>query len=444
MAKVLNLLIGLVTIIALWRLSCKFKMTDCVRTVILFSAVPVVWTFAFRFITPDLLLACMVLFYLVVISSSNYPQRLGKGIMCGILGGLGYLTKSFAFPFFICHFFLMNVFYYFRVESKEDKRKVVNNFLAGAVAFALISGIWIGLLSSKYGKLTFGTAGRATLAWEVAPEAKGSAVHWQGFVEPPNKTAICVWEDPSYLEMSPYNPFGSWANFRHHIKLTASNMQKIGGIFMHFSFLSLPIVVAYVLFWLRKLSPKTIPVELFCPTVTIILITSIYSIVIIKERYLWAISLLLILMGGRVLARLFENKFFTKMRVAAVLIVFFLSFAVPASLSLRARANRDKGMYLLSRELKNTIKPGYRIGSSSSWPVTLYFCYFLDCKYYGVAKKDITKAELKEGLKKHKIDYYFVWGGAAGDHNFLDDYVELTGGRFSVFRVFGLKKPRLQ
>ena len=443
MAKVLNLLIGLLTIIALWRLSYQFKMTGRVRTVILFSAVPVVWTFAFRFITPDLLLTCMVLFYLVVISNSNYPQRLSKGIFGGILGGLGYLTKSFAFPFFICHFFLMNVFYYFRVESKEDKRKVVNNFLAGAVAFALISGIWIGLLSSKYGKLTFGTAGRAALSWHAAPDAKGTPVHWQGFVEPPNKTAICASEDPSCLEVPPYNPFGSWANFRHHIKLTAGNMQEIGGILMGFSFLSLPIVVAYVLFWLRKLSPKTIPVELFCPTVTIILIASAYSIVIIKERFLWVISLLLILMGGYVLARLFENKFFTKTRVAAILIIFFLSFAVPASLSLRARANTGGNMYSLSQALKNDINPGCNIASKSGWPVTLYLCYYLDCKFYGVAKKDITNTELKEDLKKYKIDYYFVWGGAAGDHNFLADYVELTGGRFSVFRVFGLKKPGL-
>jgi hypothetical protein len=444
MVKVLNLIIGMVTIIALWRLSCKFKMTNWVRTTILFSAIPVIWTFAFRYITPDLLLTCVVLFYLAVISSSNYPQRLGKGILGGILGGLGYLTKSFAFLFFICHFFLMNVFYYFRVESKEDKRKVVKNFLAGTVAFALISGIWIGLLSNKYGTLTFGSSGKVTMRWQAAPGAKGSAVRWQGFVELPNKTAISAWEDPSYLEMPPYNPFGSWANFWHQTKLTAGNMQEIGDIFIRFSFLSLPIVVAYVLFWLRKLSPKTIPVELFCPTVTIILIAGAYSTILVKERFLWVIGLLLILMGGYVLARLFENNFFTKRRVAAILIVFFLSFAVPALLSLRAKANTGKNIYSLSQVLKSAIKPGHNIASNSSWPVTMYLCYHLDCKDYGVAKKGITNAELKEELKKYKTDYYFVWGGTAGDHNFLADYVELTGGRFSGLRIFGLKKPRLR
>jgi 4-amino-4-deoxy-L-arabinose transferase-like glycosyltransferase len=408
----------------------------------LFSAVPVVWSFAFHFITPDLLLACMVLFYLVMISDRNYPQRLSKGILCGILGGLGYLTKSFVFPFFICHFFLMNVFYYFRIESKEDKHKVVHNFLAGAVAFALISGIWIGLISSKYGKLTYGTAGRANLAWQAAPDAKGTPVHWQGFVEPPNETAICAAEDPSYLGTPPYNPFGSWANFRHQMKLFAGNMKEIGNIFMRFSFLSLPIVVAYVLFWLRKFSLKTISVELFCPILTIILMVGAFSNLLVRERYLWVVNLLLILMGGYVLARVFENSFFAKMRVA-ILIVFFLSFVVPASLALKERANTGKEIYSLSRILKDDIKPGGNIASKSGWPVVLYLCYHLDCKFYGLAKKDVTEAELKEDLKEYKIDYYFVWGGAAGDHNFLTDYVELTGGRFSIFRVFGLKKPRL-
>jgi len=354
------------------------------------------------------------------------------------------LAKSFAFPFFVCHFSLMNVFYYFRVVSKEDKRRVVNNFLAGAVAFALISGIWIGLLSNKYGKFTFGRAGQAGLVWEAAPGAKGSAVHWQGFVEPSNKTAISTWEDPSYLEMPPYNPFGSWANFWHQVKLITGNMKEIGDIFMRFSFLSLPIVVAYVLFWLRKLSPKTIPVELFCPTVTIILIAGAYSNLLVKDRYLWVIGLLLILMGGYVLARLFENSFFTKTRVAAILIVFFLSFAVPASQSLKDRANIGKSMYSLGQALKSGIKSGHKIASNSSWVNTFFLCYHLDCKYYGAAKQGITEAELKEDLKKYKIDYYFVWGGAAGDHKFLSDYVELTGGRIRRLRIFGLKKPRLR
>jgi hypothetical protein len=154
------------------------------------------------------------------------------------------------------------------------------------------------------------------------------------------------------------------------------------------------------------------------------------------------IGLLLILMGGYVLARLFENKFFSKTRVAAILIVFFLSFAVPASLNLKAKANVGKSKYSLSQVLKSAIKPGYNIASNSNWPFTLYLCYHLDCRFYGVAKKDTTKAELKEDLKKYKIDYYFVWSGAAGDHNFLADYVELTGSRLRGLRIFGLKKPR--
>ncbi len=45
-AKVLNLIIGLITIMALCGLSHRFPMSGSIRTVVLFSAIPVVLSFA--------------------------------------------------------------------------------------------------------------------------------------------------------------------------------------------------------------------------------------------------------------------------------------------------------------------------------------------------------------------------------------------------------------
>jgi hypothetical protein len=440
--KLLSLLTGLVAIVALRTLSYRFETTESIRTTILFSAVPVVLNFAFLDIAPDLLLACILLFYFTVIFSVKYAGRINKGIVCGALGGVAYLSKSFAFPFFISHFFIMNVLHYLRNETKEARQKVFHNFLAGFVVFSLISGVWIGLISNKYGKLTFGTSGKATFCWEAAPNAQGTAVLWQGFLKPPDVTAISAWEDPSYLEMPSYNPFGSWPNLWHQLKFAAGNIYKIAGIFMNFSLLSIATGIAYVLFWLRRFNRMTIPSEVLYPTVTIALLAGGYSLVLVESRYLWVIFIMSMLMGGYVLCRLFQNKFFTKTRRMVLLVAFFLSFAVPASQDLKAYANRSKGIYDLGQVLKSRIGKGHKIASNTNWPSVLYLSYHLEGKYYGVPKRNISGAELNSELEKYGIEYFFVWGGAAGDYRFLSNYEEISGGRIPGLQIYGLKKQR--
>ena len=440
--KLLALLTGLMTIIALRALSYKFEMPASARTVILFSAIPAVLFLAFSVITPDLLLACILLFYHVVIFSDDYAGRTSKGVVCGVLGGVAYLSKSFAFPFFVSHFLIMNVLHYFRSETKEVKKKVLTNFLIGFTVFAVISGVWIGLISHKYEKLIFGCSGQATLRGDAAPNGQGPAVLWQGFLEPPYETAVSAWDDPCYLEMPPYNPLGSWFNFVHQLKVIGGNIQKTAGFFMEFSVLSLIIAIAYVLLWLRGFSIRKMPREVLYPMVTIALIVGGYCMVLVEARYIWILFVLMMLMGGYVLGRLFRNSFFTKTRRAALLVIFFLAVTVPAAQDLREYTNRGKWIHNLSLALKDGIKPDSKIVSNTSWPGSLYLAYHLDCRYYGAEKKNITRAELKRDLEKYGIDYYLVWGGVPIDYSFLTNYREITSGRIPGLKIYGLKNRR--
>jgi len=440
-AKLLTLLTGLVTIIALRALSYRFEMTESIRTVILFSAVPVVLTFAFSDITPDLLLTCILLFYFTVIFGVNYAESTNKDILCGVLGGLAYLSKSFAFPFFIVHFSIMNALVYYRSQTKQARKRVVRNFLTGTVAFALISGLWIGLISNKYGRLTFGVSGKTTYKAYAGPDAPRSGVRL-GFLRPSNETAVSAWEDPSFLEYPPYNPLESWSNFVHQLKVVGGNIHKTAGIFMVFSLLSIVTGIAYLLFWLRRFNIAKMPAEVLYPTVTIILFVGGYSMVLVEARYIWVLFILLMLMGGYVLARLFQNNFFTKTRRVILLVIFFLSFAVPASHGLRNYAHRGKWVYNLGQALKNVIPAKSKTVSNSNWAGALFLSYHLDCKYYGTQKKNISKIELKRQLAKYNIDYYLFWGGAAADLGFLSNYEEITGGRIPGLRIYGLKNRR--
>lgn len=442
-AKILNLLIGAAAIIALWVLTYRFEISGPIRTVILFLAVPVILSFAFSDITPDLVLMFLLLVYLGIIFKQDYAASTKQGALCGFWGGLGYLAKSYAFPFFISHFLIMNVLCYFRSETKQERKKVVQNFLTGVAVFAVISGVWIGLISNKYGELTFGTSGKTTYG-AAAGGGRGSlGVYTEGFLEPPNATAINIWEDPSYLKTPPREPLGTAVFIEEQLKITAGNTQAIGSIFMDFSILSIAIGIAYLLFWLRRFNKtivRTIPAEVLYPTIATVLFSGGYSLIWVQARYLWVVCIMLMLMGGYVLSRLFENKFFTKTRQAALLVIFFLSFAVPALKELEAYANRGKGIYSLSEVLKSRIGQGQKIASNTNWPSTLYLAYYLGCKYYGVPKENITGAMLNSDLGKYGIDYFFAWGGTAGDYRLLSNYKEITGGGIPGLQIYDLKK----
>jgi hypothetical protein len=440
--KVLSLVIGAVTIAGLRWLSYRFEMTEAIRTVILLAAVPAVLTFGFFYITPDGLLTCIILFYLYVIFGADYGVGVRKGIVCGVLGGAAYLSKSFGFPFFIFHFFAMNVLGFLRSESGEARKNIVHNFLVGAAAFAVISGIWIGLISNKYGKLTFGTSGKTTYRAAASPGAQGSAVLWIGFLEPSNKTAMSAWEDPSYVKVPPPETMDSWSYFGHQMEVVSRHSRKIGDFCMEFSPLAILIGVAYVLFWLRRFNIKAMRAEVLYPSMTIALMAGAYSLVWVRDRYLYVIFMLLMLMGGYVLRRLFESNFFTKTRRWALLAVFFLSFVIPASQSLKAKAGVGRGMYGLGQALKNFVGPGSHIASNTNWGASLFLSYHLGCRYYGAEKKDISRAELERQLEGYSIDYYLAWGGGPFDSGLLSGYPEITGGRIPGLRMYSLKNRR--
>jgi hypothetical protein len=308
--------------------------------------------------------------------------------------------------------------------------------------FALISGVWIGLISNKYGELTFGTSGKTAYKFRAAPGTLGNVYLEEGFSEPPNETALSIWEDPSYLKVPVSEPVVFGVFVKNQLQVTTGLIGKEAGIFMAFSPLTIAIGIAYLLLWLRRFSVKAIESEVLYPTATILLYAGGYSLVYVLARHLWPLCILLMLLGGYVLGRLFESNFFTKTRRWALLVVFFLSFVVPASQQLRVYAHRGELIHGLSEVLKSRIEPGDKIVSNRSWAGTLFLSYHLGCRYYGAQKKDISRAELKRQLEEYEIDYYLAWGGGVTDLGLLSNYREITGGRIPGLRIYGLKGRR--
>ena len=307
--KLLSLTLGFFTIIGIRQLSYRFEMDEVIRTAILFSMIPTVLYFSLSVITPDLLMVCVLVYYLAIIFNPDYPNNLFNGLICGLLGVLAYLTKSYGFTFFIASFLILNFLQYFRDSDKIRRRKVLKNFILGFTVFLAISGVWIGLISSKEGKLTFGTAGEFNHAL-VGPQSQGFPQYSQGISKPG--------EVNPDLYPKQWSPFSSWSNFKYQLNLIWNNTIQTASILNSFSYLSLIILLAYILMCIQPPRKLISQGELVYPLVTVLIYSGGYALVLLEERYIWLVYILLMFMGGYLINLLFKTDFFTKEKFASI------------------------------------------------------------------------------------------------------------------------------
>ncbi len=432
-AKILSLILGFFTIIGVRQLSYRFEMDEVVRTVILFMMVPVVLYFAMSIISPDLLMVCILVYFLAIIFDVNYPNKLTNGLLCGILGALAYFTKSYGLTFFLSIFLILSLCHYLRDSDRNRRKKVLKNFLLGITVFLMISCVWIGLISSKDDKLTFGTAAEFNHAL-VGPESQGFPDYYQGIHKPGQV-------NPNYT-VKPWSPLSSWNNFNYQINLITDNTIKIGNILNTFSYLSLLIILAFILLLLKPPRKPLKENEILYPLVTILLLTAGYVMILVEERYIWLIYVLLILMGGYLINLLFKTDFFTKkkfqrLKKSVILLVFaFLMLTMPVNYLIQ-NAHTGEDIYNLSNTLNDYGVHG-NVASNGNLEEMNYLAYYMNITSYGQSQKNISTLELQNELKNNNINYYFVWNDNNLSFN-LPGYYDVTQGKIKNLNVYSLR-----
>ena len=451
--NMLNLIFGAFTIAATWILTFRFEISERVRSVLLVCLLPIMLMFSI--VQPmDFLLVCILIFYLGVVFRDNYSEHIRFGMFSGFLGSLAYFAKAYAFPFFIVHFFIMNIFHYFGKTGKEDRRQVLRNMLAGFIVFFMISGAWILLISDKYDHYTFSTM-RDTNFNAPGPEVQGGGLEFgvpvftEGFFEPPNEAAFVVWEDPSYLRGKPWSALQSLGHFKHFIKLVIKNIGEGLKIFESFSTFSVMIIIAYLVLLITQPGKEMFSHgALLYPLFTLILFSGGYLLFHFEARYVWLPNILLLLMGGHTITILFNKDLIKSGFVQNILLgIFVISFVfVPSKLVVQAgEENIEDGMYYLSTDLekyniKGNIASNREPGTQAAWHKTFRLAYWLNSRYYGQRGEGTSDEELENELKKHDIDYYFFWGETDSIPRFLNNKKELSNGETSGLKIFSLNE----
>ena len=185
--------------------------------------------------------------------------------------------------------------------------------LIGLSIFFVLSGLWVGLISEKYGELTISTSGdynhsvvgpkyqENTMAYGLAP------IYYVGLLMPPNNNATSIWDDLTYLKLDKWSAIGSWSNFSYQVELLWSNVIYSIQILESFMLLSIIILVAMLVFIFKTGVDGVSKNHIKNLLIVIFVYIGGYCMIIPEWRYFWFIFILLILSSFLMIDRLYKN-----------------------------------------------------------------------------------------------------------------------------------------
>ncbi len=438
-AKIISLGIGAWSIFCLSRLGSILEIP--IRApLVLTCMIPFILYCAYSVITPDFLLAVIFLYYLGTVYQKNSALQPTRSVLCGVWGAALYLCKSYGFVFFLIHFTLVSGYRLFSSKQPLQRSKIVLHFLLTITVFFALSGIWIGLISWKYHRLTIGAAGTYNFRL-VGPKSQGQAVHSQGFLPIPNQAATSAYEDPSYFPTQPWNPFTSWSEFRHLLRVIENNSIELIKTLQRFSAFSLLLIcgtaisIAKNLWWGKKIQKNIVFIA-----ASGVLYSIGFLLLIIEERYFWGIGFLLFFLALRASQALAAQTSPRLNGKRALVALILLSFTLMPTQYLLRNLQTKKDIYETSLLLKNRYAVSGNIASNAFWHESLYIAYHLRGKYLGQKLKGLSGQKLRDALQSLKIDYYFVWSKTNSEFETLEGYPEITQGAIPYLRVYRLCK----
>jgi hypothetical protein len=434
--KILSLFVGFLNLLGIRLLSYRFKIDNKISDVLIISVIPFILSLSLIDSKPDLLVTIFIMAYLYIIFDYDYLNKVSNGFLCGVFGALAYLSKTYAFAFFFVHFLLFNIIYYFKCLNVEMKKNILKNMAVGFLVFFVISGLWAGTISEKYGVLTFGTT--SNYNYDIVGPNQGDTVY-HGLTKPWNSNLISAWEDSSYFKLKNWSPLDSYSSFMYQLNIIYANIIATFYYLELFSIFALFILLLSILVIIRKYSFFSKDIILYS-ILTMIIYTAGYLLILISYRYIILDYFLILVLFGYLMSNLPKNSFINSVLIRNLfLLLFLVSLIIFPVACLINEVDGGVILYNTGQILKNEYNITGNIasnGNGNQWELTLYLSYYLNGKYYGLTNGK-SNDELTKELKDNNIDYYVYWN-ADGD-NLTLPYEDITKNRFAYLKVYSIK-----
>ncbi|MEM3101629.1 MAG: hypothetical protein QXT99_09815 [Candidatus Nitrosotenuis sp.] len=409
-ARITIALSGALLLFCCWLFIQRFNLSKNQTFVVLLIISLLISDWSIRNIGTDVLFAATLMLYLYLVLSPDILHDKKTSFLCGIFGGFSYLAHHYALPFFLVHYpatLILRKYFIDRYNKKIMLKTFLKTVFLGVFGFMLVSSIWIGVLSIKYGHLTFSNKGGIAHA-ALSPKGIGHPFFKGGLYKPRDSYAIHIFEDPSDVKFRKWSPFESKEYFLHQIDLIKMN---IGYVFSHFvrssPFFTYPFMIA--LLSIIPIVLLIVPIEkekkfLYSwVVITFLIYCSGFILIIARSpRRFYMPMLLMIITSFSILEgliRFFNEKYLEgqgDVWKRRLLILYILLITVPA-FSLKPAIHLMKSFKnILTLEYVNPYKdiaeqlkqvdfpaPVAFIRSSQKGHTDLYIAYFLNKQLLG-------------------------------------------------------------
>jgi hypothetical protein len=409
-SKILGMSIGLAALIAIARFATAARFPRAVRGMTCLASIPMLVYAAFAVITPDSLVAAVIVFYLASLARPERSLRWATGIRLGIWMGMAYLAKAYALPLVVGHFLLVRAIELLAGGPPGYRWRTCGSSLITLMTLAAIVGAWGGALKHKYGYFMVGSSGRYNLKLD-GPNSPHQVMYTAGLMPPPNATAINMWEDVTYnaWRVPAWNPFEPRNRefLRNHL---IDNFWRVQKEFEWITPWAYPILLllALVAGSRADLLPRRPGLILLAATV---LYPLGYCVLHIERRFMYPLALTMLLGAGYTVSQAAKRRLLAGWwrPALAMAVIGGTIYAAPTDALVRSN-EIDQPLMTKLHAVRGLLPPGATMAAQGDWSYALYLAFDSRLRYFGIPRTEQTASQIKADLDRFGVDYFLVWG----------------------------------
>lgn len=408
-AKILTLGSGFVATLLIAHIGKLLPINRLAYRTMLFTAAGVSLYFGLMVITPDLMLATILLAYSVLMLDNSLREKGMWKLWIALIIFIGYMTKTVALPLMVTHFCVMQCLGFF--VRKDIRFAIVRQTIIVLGITAVLVAPWLWWLHHISGSFMIGENARYIHAVlnPILGETMAIPMYVDGLIPPPHELAISMWDNPTKTAYAVWSVFDSWDHVIDQLKIIYLNADSFFRMVLLPFFLTWFLLCAALV--LSFAAPQTQDMMLrryarFFAALWVILLGFCLPLMI-EERYFWGHILLSIPMGAALLSVLFERVTLNRMQRGVAASLFVASFAIFPAWQLLWNYRDGEGLHTTSIQLSQAHQfSGQRI-AADNWKVGLRIAFHSSAQYYGLPKAG-ADAAVEQELLSHDIAYFLV------------------------------------
>lgn len=381
----------------------------------------------------DLLQLGFLLAYLRVFLSPGFSRKPLLWLLAGLMmAGAGW-AKVYSFYFLLLHFPLALL-----VAARSEGRRFPWKALTCTLAFnLLLLAPLSALMHAKYGFWALSKSGPLNASWTLVGH-KSPKPEYKVLIPPPYANSPYTWEDAYVSEAALHGPFESWAMFKSQVGHSGlAALQTVIAVNQQSCLLFAVFIVAGILWWRSR---HLYPVDERVLLLGVLIMPLGYQLQHVESRYVWLLLPCGMLLGARLLERMYA-WFPERKALLAASWIFAGSFVAWPVYDMKTLFRQGEDIYKLAQMLTwMNVRGSFTSNDNPSRAGCL--AYWMGINYYTPVSSVIRRDELLRDMRRWNVNFYLHHQNALDATHvvMLDEQgqpmQQMDGGKIGGLQVF--------